>query len=195
MKTIFALLFILVTSLAHAEPPSTVPEGFELQTLDITDGNILKPKGWFYRYFTAKSSIIWTISKEDSKLGEYLTGMRIQFTPGFSRVTNKTPQAFAQQYISQKKQSAKTFKDCKAGQAGEFTRVCLETLEKMTSSKGDIEFQILYSVFWSNEKDLFAITTFGAPASEWVTVQPIIDVMKDFELLGKEFWNKNKNDP
>jgi hypothetical protein len=194
MKIIILLTCLIFTALANSnsEALPNVPEGFEKQILDVTYGHIAKPKGWFYYWGTDKNSIIWTISKEDTKKGSYLTGMRIQFVPGMFRRTKKTPQEFAESFINDKKNSAKVLLECKQKEIEDFTRQCIETIENIRTTKGEIKFHILYSVMWSKAKDAIVLTTFGAPVEDWEQVRPIIDVMADFELIGEEFW-KQKN--
>jgi len=184
------LLCLLGVPTVQAETSFSVPEGFELQRLDVTEGRIAKPKGWFYDYGTDKNSIMWTISKEDSKKGPYKTGLRIQFIPAVSRAAQTTPQLFVEQFLADKKKTEKVVRDCPSRPAGVFARVCLETLESADSFGPDIKFHTLYSLFWSNEKDAIVFTIFMTPESNWEEERHNADQMAEFELLGENLWKK-----
>jgi hypothetical protein len=200
---ILFIMALLIAGCAHQPSPElgnraktesaiTAPDGYELQILDVTYGSIAKPKGWFYKYFTDKHSVVWTFSKEDTNFGSYLTGMRIQFVPGLSRQSKKTPQELAEQFISQKRDSATILNECQTTHDDDFQRKCIETREIITTTSGQVDFHILYSVFWSKTKDSIVLTTFGAPDAEWEKVRPIVDVMARFKLVGKDFWKKRE---
>lgn len=166
----------------------TIPDGFELQTLDVTQGAIFKPKGWFYTYFNTEQSLIWTISKENPKPDGYKTGIRIQFTPGFSKSIKKSMQETAEDIIAQKRRSSKLISECKQEQIEDFKRICIETKEIVTvAGKQDI-FHILYTISWSIQKDYFVMVTFGTPYEEWDKFQDIYQQMNKFVLVGKDFW-------
>lgn len=190
MVMIGVLLLIAVTTVARADTPFTVPEGFELQRLDVTEGRIAKPKGWFYSYGGDRNSIVWTISKEDTSKGPYKTGQKIQFAPAVSHAAKMTPQAFVAKFLVDKKKAEKVVKECAPQSEGQFMRACLETLEVADTFGRDIQFHILYSVFWSNDNDAIVLTTFGTPEQDWEKERHNADQMAQFELLGEGFWKK-----
>lgn len=179
---------------APARSPLTVPDGFELQTLDITHGSILKPKGWFYTFSGNSQSLVWTISKEDPHPGGYKTGLRIQLSPGVSRITKRSAQAVAEEIVAEKRKTETILRECPPEQAGEFMRVCLETKEAVMVSGEKADYRILYTISWSNEKDTLAIMIFGTPYEEWDKYQNIYAQMKNAVLVGKEFRETKRSD-
>lgn len=183
--------FLLSTTLAFAPAFACateikVPAGYTVQVLDVTKGEIARPDGWFYRFFTDDKSIVWTISKEGSKTGAYRTGMRVQFTPAINRFTGKSARELIGDVIDQKRKSAKVERLCNEERAGEFQRICMETTEP--SDIAGKNFRILYTFSWSDEKQAVAITTFGAPEENWESLKDTIYVMSSFVLIGKDFW-------
>jgi len=46
-----------------------------------------------------------------------------------------------------------------------------------------MKYHIIYSFFWSDEKDMMVAGTFGAPMEEWDSAAKIYRVIKDFKLL------------
>jgi hypothetical protein len=189
MRIFFILAaHILLASLSVHAGEITVPQGYELQVLDTTKGEIARPIGWFYDHFADSKSLVWTISKEDSSKGSYITGMRIQFTPSIDRFTKKLPSEIVQGLIAAKQKSVKVDKLCNVETVGEFQKICLETTEP-TEINGK-NFKILYTYSWSNTKQSIAITTFGAPEEDWVGLKDTIKTMSEIVLIGKDFWYK-----
>lgn len=193
MKTFALLLNLAFPALASATvapattapAPDATPAGFERQVLDVTKGEILRPAGWHYSWFSTQHAIIWTVSREDAGKGAYDTGMRIQFVPAVKASAGQTPEQVARGFLSGKAASAKVVRQCEEKANGDFRLVCLETSEP--SATPGKNFRILYSVSWSNERDWFVITTFGAPEAEWEALRPTIDAMSRFVLIGEGF--------
>jgi len=181
------LLFVRPEDAGVSESQLTVPDGFEPQTLDITHGSVLKPKGSFNTYFSDNKSLVRTISKEDPK-GGYKTALRIQFWPDASITVKGTPPQIAETFLAGKRKSVKVLYECTPKQAGEFTRICLETLEPVTGSGETGNYHILYTVSWYTNRDIMTLITFGAPEKEWDDAKRFYDQMKYFELVGKDFW-------
>lgn len=195
MKTLALLLLLACPALASATAsvapsdvtaaPAPAPAGLERQALDVTQGEILRPAGWHYSWFSTQHAIIWTVSREDAGKGAYDTGMRIQFVPAVKASAGQTPEQVARGFLSGKAASAKVVRQCEEKPNGDFRLVCLETSEP--SATPGKNFRILYSVSWSNERDWFVITTFGAPEAEWEALRPTIDAMSRFVLIGEGF--------
>ena len=155
-----------------------------MQKLDAVKGCIAKPRGWFYSWSGDANRVEWIIARENVKVGRYETGMRIYYIHNLSAYTKDySPESFARQVMSDKKRGAqKIIRECSPVSVGPFTRTCLETSERIESTSGTIDYRILYSLFWSNEKNAFLISTFGTPAGEWEKNLPVVDVMSRFVL-------------
>jgi hypothetical protein len=189
MNIIIAFLFLLVTCSSTAAEKAGVKPGFEKQILDVTYGEIWRPVGWHYSWFTTSNGAVWTISKEDATKGPYETGMRIQLIPGV-KAGGKTAEQVARGFIAEKVSSVKVERLCDEKASGEFRIICLETTEP-TSTPGK-SFRILYSVSWSNERDWFVISVFGAPERDWDGLKPTLDAMTEIILVGAKFYEKRK---
>ena len=173
-------LFVVVTPVVAEEP---VPEGFELQILEGTKGEIAKPKSWFYQSSANDECILWTLSKEDPSKGSYRTGMHIQFCLLVSKMTKTSPEELIRRFVEEKRNSAQIDRECEEVSAGRFKRICLETTEP---SSGPVErFKILYTYSWSNDMDAIAVTTFGAPEGDWPQLAETIAVMSQLVLIGE----------
>ena len=170
----------------------TIPEGYELQTLDVTKGSILKPKGWFYTFGGDQHSVVWTISKENPKPKGYKTGLRLQFFPGVSKTVKMSPQAAAQDIISQIKKKGEILKMCDPHQIGDFTRIFTETKEAITISGIKDDYHIIYTTSWSDKLDMVTLLIFGTPYDEWDKYQDIYDQIKNVVLIGEDFWKTTK---
>jgi hypothetical protein len=172
----------LSTLLESSAPP---PDGFVRQKLDVTDGLIFMPKGWFYRNHGTASGWMWTLSKEDSDAGPYRTGMRIQIFLGLSQNNAPSGEALAASIFQQLGTEAKSvIVSCKPEPFGAFTRQCLETLETSNAEPG-VTFHIRYSAFWT--PSMLVITTFGAPAEDWDALKSTAVTMMAFRLIGPNF--------
>jgi hypothetical protein len=182
MRALLAVLLLLPAAVAAFD----VPPGYELQKLDTTEGSIAKPKGWYYSHFGKNKSLHWIVAKEDPKAGPYKTGLRIQFVPEATRATGGIPpRQFVERFIAQKRQSAEVKRTCPPADTGGFMRRCLETVEG--------PYRILYSLFWSDEKDAIVVTVFGAPTGEWEQAHRIAERMNEFELIGAGFWKNHRD--
>ena len=163
----------------------TPPEGFVLQRLDVTRGMIFKPIGWFYDWGGDRSSIVWTLSREDiKKTGRYDTGMRIQY---FYKPKDQSAKSTAEHFISRKKQEArKIFRECPPETRDELVCICLETLERTATPLGNVDYRIRYSIFWSEKQNTLIFTTFGTPEPEWEKYRLVADTMASFVLYGED---------
>lgn len=185
----FSRFFLLLSALLSAVPAAagelTIPAGYERQVLDVTQGEMRRPVGWHYSWFTTHQGVVWTVSKEDASKGPYNTGMRIQLVPGVKAVTGKTAEEVSRGFLASKVASAKVLNVCAPRDVGDFKVVCLETLEPARTP--GLMYRILYSVSWSVARDWSVISTFGAPEPEWSSVQPVIAAMSEFVLVGPGF--------
>ncbi len=170
----------------------TVPDGFELQTLDVTQGSVFKPKGWFYRYEGAGNSMVWTISKESPSPGGYKTGLRIILFPTVSKTMKKSPEELARALIADIEKAGEALRKCAPEQAGNFTRICRETREVLTVSGEKGDYRVLYATSWSNELDMVTGLIFRTPFDEWDKHQDTYAHMKHVTLIGKDFWGKSE---
>ncbi|MGK0184499.1 MAG: hypothetical protein ACI9R3_000271 [Verrucomicrobiales bacterium] len=174
--SLFLSLFLFISAL-HAE--EEIPNGFVVQTLEPTFGKILRPEAWFYHSGFGNTSLLWTISKEDTRGGNagYETGVRIQAFAGVKEGTAKSPEAFAKNFLEEKKRSASEIhKACDQENQGVFTRSCIEVT--------DGDYRILYSLFWANSLDIAVISIAGTKAADWDEHAETFKTMSKFEMVG-----------
>jgi hypothetical protein len=169
----------------------TVPAGYELQALDVTDGRIAMPKDWFYATRAVPGGFVWTFSAEDPAKGEFKTGLTIQLFMGVEEKTKRSRETFARVFINEKHKAVKVVRDCPVKDFGYFRRQCIEVVEDLQEPSGLRRFHILYSVMWFKDMDLVALTTFGTPEGNWDAAAPIADVMSAFVLIGKNAGHSN----
>lgn len=187
MRCILAILIFILPLSCVATNDIPVPKGFVLQALAETDGQIARPKGWFFTSEGTPTGWLWTISKEDRAKGSYKTGVRIQLFVGVAKSSGKTREEFVKDFISGKRASEKVVRDCARSDLGKFYRQCIEVLEAVPPPVGPATYHILYSVMWGKELDMVVVSTFGAPPETWDTTAPIADAMAHFRLIGPNF--------
>jgi hypothetical protein len=187
MRSLFTLLLLALPLMCAAEDDVVVPEGFVLQPLSETDGQIARPKDWFYSSNGTPSGWLWTISKEDPTKGPYKTGLRIQLLVGVAEGTGRTREDFVRNFISGKRATSEITRTCPASDFGQFYRQCIEVLEPVQPPAGPGTYRILYSLMWGKALDMVVVSTFGAPPEIWHTVAPIADTMTAFRLIGPNF--------
>jgi hypothetical protein len=170
--------------------PLTVPEGFELQTLDVTQGSILKPKDWFYKFSTDGKDILWTVSKEDPEPDGYKTGFALRLFPAVSKTLKETPKAAAKAFISMFEKSGKLMHKCRPEKVGDFTRACMETREVISAPALKGEYRVLYSTSWSDDLDMVTVSVFRTLYDEWDAYEEIRDQMTKVILIGEDFWKE-----
>ena len=187
MRHILAILLLALPLSCFAVDDIPIPKGFVLQPLAETDGQIARPKNWFFTSGGTPSGWLWTISKEDPAKGPYKTGLRVQLLAGVAKGGRQTREEFVQGFISGKRTSAKAIRDCPKSDVGQFYRQCIEVIESVPSPAGPTTFRILYSVMWGKELDMVVISIFGAPPETWEASAPIADTMAQFRLIGPNF--------
>lgn len=180
----FLLALPLVCAAADDIP---VPAGFVLQPLPETDGQVARPKDWFFSSQGTSSGWLWTISREDPAKGPYKTGLRIQLLVGVTKGTGKAREDFVQTFISGKRSSSEVKRSCPTTDLGQFYRQCIEVIESVPPPSGPGPYRILYSLMWGKEMDMVVVSTFGAPAETWQTASPLADAMTEFRLIGPNF--------
>jgi len=163
-------LFLAISLWAEA-----IPEGFVLQKLEPTGGEVLRPVNWYYTARHNKTSFLWTISKENAAAGPYETGMRIQTFINVEAGTGRSPKQFVLEFFEQKKMSTQVIRTIPERNQGLFSRVGLETEEG--------KYRILYSGFWGNNSDIVIFTIAGALSSEWSQYQDTFNRMANFKLI------------
>ncbi len=192
MKWIVSLIVIILTNGCSASKmngniASSVvkkPEKFEfvIQELSPTEGSIKKPKDWFYREsHLAAYSLGWVISKENPKNG-YDTGVRVQLMMGINKYTGNTPEKFVDDQISQLSRKGKITNFCGKHKAGDFNRKCIEII--------DNKYHVLYSILWSNQRDMVGVVTMGTPKELWYIYSPAFKQMSEVTVIGKDFYKK-----
>lgn len=187
MRRFLAALVLTIPLACAAGDDIDVPEGFVLQRLVETDGQIARPKDWFFTSEGTPSGWMWTLSAEDPTKGPYDTGMRIQMIIGIEKEGRSTREEFARGFMAEKRASAEVLRDCSKSDVGEFYRLCLEVLEEIPSPDGSTTFRIIYSVMWGKKLDVVVVSIFGAPPAEWEAAAPIADAMAQFQLIGPNF--------
>jgi len=185
MKNIFILfLTILLVSCASTEDNkgSKLTE-FVKQILEPTGGEVLKPKGWYYaEKHRVANSLNWIISKEEPNKG-YETGLSIQFMMGVEKGTGLTPEEYVRVTINQILETSVLLNQCDASVVGDFTRSCIELTQVQMRSGVPVNFTVLYSFFWDNDKNSVGITVAGSPTDKWHKYSKIFNQMSKIKLI------------
>lgn len=169
-------------------PSVHAPDGFVLQKLEPTGGEIERPKDWFYAEAHNQFVFKWTISAEDSTKGPYTTGVKIQTFTHIKQNTGKSPKQFILDFAEAKKHDAKVLKSCAEKADGLFTRICLETEEGPC--------HILYSLFWGNKDlDIAVVTIAGTTLDRWKDHAATFDRMSAFKLIDLSKFKEPKDAP
>jgi hypothetical protein len=186
MRFLLSLCLLVLASTAAAQ--IRVPDGFVLQPLDPTDGQIARPKGWFYTSSGTPSGWLWTLTKEDPSKGPYKTGLRIQMLVGVEKGTGKSRETFVNEQLDEKRSSTKVIRDCQVSDIEGFHRRCLEVIESIRL--GDLppaDFHVLYTFMWGTEMDIVVVSIFGAPPEEFPAIASTANAMSEFRLIGPGF--------
>jgi hypothetical protein len=181
------IAFCLLSPLSRAGDEISVPEGFVLQHMDPTDGEIARPRDWFYISRGTPSGWVWTFSKEDPAKGPYKTGLAIQLLVGVEKTTGHSREDFVTTFMTDKRTSTKVVRECEKTDLGQFYRKCLEVTETIPEGGVPTEFHIIYSLMWGKDMDMVAISIFGAPPETWLSVRSIAESMSTFVLIGPGF--------
>jgi hypothetical protein len=182
-RTLAEITFKVAAGVNADYKNKVAPSGYVVQQLESFNGDILRPKDWFYNSHPAAAGYHWIISKEDPYLEPYKTGLSIQLFMKMKEKRGMTPKDFVYKTIAEKKKAAdQALKECDEKAQGSYMRRCLETEEYLTVNNQRIKFHILYSFLWSAKSDTAVIMTFGAPAREWDSVREIWDKMSVFTL-------------
>jgi len=181
-------LLLLFTGAPALAQDVRVPPGFVLQPLDPTDGQIARPRGWFYASQGTPSGWMWTLSREDTKQGPYLVGMRVQVLMGVEAGSGLTKPGFVQSFIDDKRKAGvRVVRDCPARVEGDFHRRCFEVIEALEFAGRHRDFHILYTLSWSRTMDMVALSIAGAPAEEWDAHRATFDAMSNIRLVSPGF--------
>jgi len=186
-KLFGAVLSLALCATCWAQALVNVPEGFVLQRLEETDGQIAKPKDWFYLRRGTRTGWVWIFSKEDPELGPFQTGMLIQVLVGVEKGTGGSREAFVQKFLDSKRSSAQSVSACPKVDQGMFYRECVEVIESVQRPEKTGTYRTRYSTFWGKEMDIVVFSTFSAPKDAWGEAEPIADVMSSFMLIGPNF--------
>ena len=194
LAALLLLLLPLASGATGAAPEDSadipIPPGFVLQPLAETDGQIARPRDWFFASQGTPSGWMWTLSREDTSKGPYDVGMRIQMLLGYTESSGKPREAFVREFLAGKRAAAEVLRECGAPvDIGAFQRLCLEVIEEVALPAPAVSrrFRVLYSLMWGEELDVVVVTIFGAPPEEWETAGPIADAMAAFRLIGPKF--------
>lgn len=181
---LFILLTIFIVSCASTNGKAEIqPTVFVKQALEPTGGEVEKPKDWFYaERHRATNSLNWIISKEDP-IGAYETGLSIQFMIGVKDGTGLTPQEFIKTNMRQIVKSSVVIDYCGNSIVGDFTRSCLKVSQTQMREGVPVDYIVLYSFFWDNNKDLVGITVAGTPTKEWHKYSSVFDRMANIKII------------
>lgn len=157
------------------------PEGYEVRNLGSKGGQIIIPKGWFYRTGQTPNGPAYSISKENSD--RYETGMRIQVVARIKATAGLTPREAVEMNIARKKRLEQLVDECPPAKSGMFWRICLETISAPNQATPTKKFHLKYSFWWNDDADMMLASTFGAPEEDWPEAQKIYAVIKDFKLI------------
>ncbi|WP_341898142.1 hypothetical protein [Ferrovibrio terrae] len=188
MWRIIIAALIFVAPIAQAQTIH-VPEGYVLQELRPTGGQIAKPANWQYHDFAGSNGWTWIIAASDPTKW-YDIGWRTQLLIGVESGTKRPRADFVRNFINQKRTTGQVLRDCPQSDQGDFFLICLETIETLKTPSGERRFHILYSVFWGKQMDMVYVTTSGAPEEDWETARPAFEVMRNFIIIGADFANK-----
>jgi hypothetical protein len=180
-----ALLFVVLPPLAHSSELA-VPDGYVLQRLEATDGQIAMPKDWHYKSSGTPSGWLYTFSKEKPD-PNYETGLRVQMLMGIEKGTKRTKEEFVNANIETKKRSVvEVVRECKEpSDAGFFLRRCLEVIENIRIGNSPPKpFRILYTFSWAKTMDMVVVNTFGTPAEKWDEFKDVCNEMGSAILIG-----------
>ena len=181
------LLSTLANSLTNSKNSKSDTIEFVTQILEPTGGKIIRPKDWFYAEGHRAPVYMWTISREDSNKGRYITGVRIQIFPDVKPGTAKTAKEFILDFLASKKPEVnKIIRTCNEEKQAFFTRTCLEVEEGSD--------HVVYSLFWGNSMDIAIVSIAGTTKELWNTYAPVFEKMSTFELIDmKRFEKQNQN--
>lgn len=182
-RVVLSLLWLLCTPTWAEEEGFSVPEGYELTSLEPLGGRVARPVNWFYREAHDAASFKWVLSHENPEDGPYQTGVRIQLIAAVKAKTGQDAKAFIEEFLAGRRSSAEVVYECEVEDQGLLTRSCIQTLEQIPSAGTDERFHIQYSVFWGNQVDVALFVTAGTLASEWETFAPIFAEIEKFELI------------
>ena len=140
------------------------------------------PDDWEYREPGGPYGGTYMIAKAFAPDGTYDTGMRIQFIPGVKKVSGLMPAEAVAANIRIRKEGEKVLWECPPEQFGLFTRICLETTGYPVRSKPKLEYHVIYAFWWSDQLDLIAAITFGAPVGEWDSVKLVYGISGNIKI-------------
>lgn len=163
-----------------------VPPGYVRQQLEPTGGEIAKPIDWYFHTQETPSGWIWTLSKEDSRKGGYLTGQRIQLMVGVEATSGLTRAGFVDRYLSDRSRGNKVLSRCPPTDLGEFHGRCVEVVETGEVDGEPRDFRVMYSLMWGKDLDMVVSSTFGAPVETWRADARRSQPMTGFRLLGPD---------
>lgn len=155
---------------------SDIPEGFELQALEL-GGQILKPIGWKYESREQGKTLT-------CKIWEPLPNEEFVYDTGFTIdiVTNaadagKSPSEYAASYLETLKKKGKviTTYEPKAANGMIVSGVLLD--QKMTITDSEKEYRIRTVLSADDTNQLLFVVTFGTLVSQWEKHEPTFRVM------------------
>ena len=114
--------------------------------------------------------------------GPYDTGMRVQFIPNVKNGSGLTPKEAVAVNIRKRKESEKVLRECPPEEFGLFTRICIETTGYPVKSKPKQKYHLISAFWWSDQLDLIAGVTFGAPVEEWESVRSVYDISGNIKI-------------
>jgi hypothetical protein len=179
------ITFFLASLIVHASEIN-VPEGYVLQRLEATDGQIAMPKEWHYRSSGTRTGWLYTFSKEKPDR-PYETGLRIQMLMDVEKNTKQTKEEFVNSNIEAKRKAVvEVVRECKEPtDAGFFMRKCFEVVENIRIGIDPPKpFRVLYTFSWAKTMDMVVVNTFGVPAEKWGEFKDVSQVMGHAILIG-----------
>lgn len=181
------LLFLALLCIgpARAESNIPVPDGYVLQDLEPTGGQIARPKDWNYHQQPTRSGWLWVISPEDPR-GKFDTGWQAQALVGVEKTTKRPTREFALNFLNEKRRSGRVLRDCPTIERGSFAGTCIETIEGKS--------RFIYSVLWGRQNlDMVYVITFGAPEAEWDQVSEAANTFSTFKPASADFIERMKH--
>jgi len=182
MRVLATVILLFIFNFSFAD--ISAPPGFSIQTLNLTNGQALKPDGWFYsEQHRSQSSLRWVISKEDAREadGAYDVGISINLMLGFSEKTGMSSEQLSQSLISQITSYGEIIAQCEPQFVGGMKRVCVEKFEINKLGK---KYHVMYTFMWWPNKEFVAYTSAGSPPELWEKYQSTFNTMNEIEVIG-----------
>jgi hypothetical protein len=174
MSLIAPILAFSFLSISMAEEPRVEngrpepPDGYRWQELEGAAGFVLVPNKWHYSTQSTKDSVAFQVTKEDPKVGQFLTGMTINVVRDVKKKTKLDPSLYAVHYLNEYMKGNKVvIKPDKIYDVGPFKRVSCQVEKAFDFAATKRECRVRVVGYANDETGTLFIVIFGAPVEEW----------------------------